>query len=64
MKTIGRDKIRKQPLDHDCYYAKTTRNEFGNDDNRVFCFGLLNECDDIKKKCRICPAFVDNAKPK
>jgi len=22
MKTIGRDKIRKKPLDHDCYYLE------------------------------------------
>jgi hypothetical protein len=63
MKTIGRDKIRKEPLDHDCYSAKTTRNEFGMDDNRVFCLGLLNECDDIQIKCIRCRAFVDNAEP-
>lgn len=63
MKTIGRDKIRKRPLDHDCYDAKTTRNEFGIDDNRVFCYGLLNKSDDVQKKCINCPAFVDNAKP-
>ncbi len=63
MKTIGRDKIRKKPLDHACYRANTTRHEFGEDDNRVFCFGLLDELDDIQFDCLVCPAYVQNAKP-
>ena len=63
MKTIGRDKIRKKPLEHDCYSAKTSRHEYGNDDNRVFCYGLYNEADCLMYKCMICPAHVYNAEP-
>ena len=64
MKTIGRDKIRGKRLDHDCYAANITRNEYGPEDHRVFCFGLYDPMyDEPIKKCKLCAAFIDNAEP-
>ena len=64
MKTIGRDKVRGKPLNHDCYSARISRHEFGMDDPRVFCFGLYTEMgDDIQTDCVTCKAYVGNAKP-
>ena len=63
MKTIGRDKIRGKHMDGDCYSAKTTRHEFGENDNRVFCYGLMDSADNILPKCLKCKAYVDNATP-
>ena len=64
MKTIGRHKVRGKRLDHDCYHAHTTRNEYGPNDNRVFCYGLYGPMNDEPlEKCRVCAAFVQNQKP-
>lgn len=64
MKTIGRDKLRGKPLDHECYSAHTTRHEYGMDDNRVFCHGFTDAMTDIPlDKCIACGAFIENAKP-
>ena len=43
MKTVGRDKIRKKPLEHFCYQAEIIRD--GEDNMYVYCRGVnLNEC--------------------
>ena len=63
MKTIGRDKIRGKRMEHDCYSAKTSRHEFGEDDPRVFCHGLLDTADNILPKCLKCKAYTYNATP-
>lgn len=65
MKKITRANLRGKPLDRECYRANRTTNEYGKDDNRVFCFGLYSEFSDtdIDEKCLKCKAYVDNAEP-
>lgn len=65
MKKITRNQLRGKPLDEDCKRANTTTHEYGQKDNRVFCYGLYAECSDweIDEKCKNCKAFVDNAEP-
>lgn len=61
---ISRAKLRGYKLDEACKQANTTTNEYGLDDNRVFCHGLYNcRTDEIIEKCLHCKAFVYNAKP-
>lgn len=62
---IDRAKLRGKPLDEDCRRANRTTHEYGMHDNRVFCFGLCTDMTDweIQEKCKVCGAFVDNAKP-
>lgn len=64
MKTIGRDKVRGKPLDHDCYRARIVRNQYGLKDHRCFCYGLYDPMyEETLPKCLSCKAFCDNAKP-
>lgn len=66
MKRVSRAKLRGKPLEPYCKRANTTTNEYGIEDNRVYCYGLY-QCnisgtsDDIAECCRQCKAFVDNA---
>lgn len=64
MKTVNRAQLRGKPLDLLCRQAKTTRHEFGREDNRVFCFGLA-DCmtEELLSTCQHCKALVDNAEP-
>lgn len=64
MKRVNRSQLRGKPLDDDCKKARTTTNEYGENDNRVFCYGLF-DCMyiDIADKCIKCKAYVDNAEP-
>ena len=56
--------LRGKPLELDCKSAKTTTGEFGNDDRRVFCYGIIDcETDEYLTKCKKCGAFEYNAKP-
>lgn len=64
MKTVDRAKLRGKPLERICYSAKTTRHEFGRNDNRVFCFGIVDTMtDELIPQCRACKALVDYAEP-
>lgn len=65
MKKITRANLRGKPLDKECYRANRTTNEYGKDDNRVFCYGLYAEFSDdvIDEKCLKCKAYVGNAEP-
>ena len=66
MKRVSRAQLRGKRLDIDCKNCYTTTNEYGEDDKRVFCYGLYdveNEGIVIFKKCRECGAYVENAKP-
>lgn len=64
IKTIGRDKVRGKPLDHDCYKANISRYEYGPDDPRVYCYGLEDMMtDELIDRCKRCKAHVSNAKP-
>jgi hypothetical protein len=60
---VTRRKLRGKPLDYDCKTAVPTTNEFGVDDDRVFCYGLYREQSEteICDKCLNCNAFVGNA---
>ena len=61
---ISRAKLRGKKLDEDCKRACTSTNEYGSDDDRVFCYGLV-DCsnDDLIEKCRNCKALAYNATP-
>lgn len=65
MKRINRAKLRGEPLDEDCKkLAFTTTGEYGQDDKRCFCYGLVDLMrDEPLKKCCECKAFIDNATP-
>ena len=64
MKKVNRAVLRGKPLDSDCKSANTTTGEFGNDDKRIFCYGLIDAMnDEYLTKCKECGAFVYNAKP-
>ena len=39
-KVISRAEMRGRQLDDDCKNAKISKNEYGIDDNRCFCYGL------------------------
>lgn len=61
---ISRAKIRGEKLDEDCKRAYTTSHEYGPDDDRVFCYGLIDcSTDDLIEKCRNCKALAYNATP-
>lgn len=55
---------RGKPLDKDCLGCKTTTGEYGQNDDRVFCYGLEDRrTDEPLPKCKECGAYVYNAKP-
>ena len=55
---------RGKPLDKDCYKAHISKHEYGMNDNRCFCYGLIDLMyDDYLQKCRECGAWAYNAKP-
>lgn len=61
---ISRAKLRGCNLDEDCKRANTTTNEYGTDDDRIFCHGLYNcMTDELLEKCLHCKALVYNAEP-
>ena len=61
---ISRSKLRGEPLEDYCKRAKTTKHEYGLEDDRIFCYGMFN-CwnDDILQTCKNCKAYVNNAEP-
>lgn len=64
MKKVTRADLRGKPLNRDCYMANTTKNEFGKNDNRVFCFGLYEvKTEEIRDECMNCKANVIYAEP-
>lgn len=64
MNRVSRAKLRGKALDGDCKSAGTTTGEYGNDDRRVFCYGIIDAMnDEYLTKCKECGAFVYNAKP-
>jgi hypothetical protein len=64
MKKVTRADLRGKPLDRDCYDAHTTTNEYGKEDNRVYCLGLGDkQTDELLKKCLNCKANVIHAEP-
>lgn len=60
----NRAKLRGRKLDKDCHAAKTSRHEYGLQDDRVFCYGTLESMtEELLKKCEICGALVYNSSP-
>lgn len=58
--------MRGEPLDKRCYRARTTTHEYGQDDDRTFCYGLVRpDCEEepFLPYCVDCGALVLNAKP-
>lgn len=61
---ISRAKLRGKELDNDCKTAHTTSHEYGLDDDRVFCYGLIDySTDELIEKCKNCKALAYNATP-
>lgn len=61
---ISRKELRGQNLDDDCKTANIAENEYGEFDNRCFCYGLTDcSTESYLEKCIKCGAFVSNAKP-
>ena len=59
MKTIGRDKIRRKPLDPECYAAEIVRQK----DGHIYCKGYIRNVDGMQRrwwKCGYCPANIEN----
>ena len=64
MKMVNRAILRGEKLDDDCKKANTIINEYGPQDNRLFCYGLVDcSTKSYLEKCINCGAFIDNAKP-
>ena len=61
---INRKKLRGKKLDKDCKKAHTSSYEYGPDDDRVFCYGLVDiSTDEPIEKCKMCNAFIENETP-
>lgn len=65
-KRLTRAQLRGERLEKDCYRAKTTTHEYGVNDNRVFCYGLVDlEFESLPHipMCENCAALVWNSEP-
>ena len=61
---MSRNELRGKPLFLFCYKANTTKNEFGKDDNRIFCYGLNDSStEELIDECKKCKANVIYAEP-
>jgi hypothetical protein len=62
MKTLSkitRTKLRGKPLETFCHKAKISNFEYGPDDNRQFCYGLVDRVnDELFEECKKCKANV------
>ena len=57
-------KLKDKALDTDCVLKKAyiSTNEYGEEDNRRYCYGLFdNFKDEVSEKCKICEAYINNA---
>ncbi len=64
MKIISRATLRGKKLHDDCKKAKRTNHQWGKNDNRVFCYGFIDDSTECPlEECVECGAFVDNARP-
>jgi len=62
MKKINRSELRGKPLYKNCSKAKRTTNEYGPQDNRIFCYGLNDmTTDELIDQCKECKAHVSFA---
>lgn len=57
----NRSQLRGKELDEDCHGAVTSTNEFGINDNKIFCFGINDSStESLIEKCINCRAHVSN----
>ena len=64
MKVINRAELRGKPLERNCYGVHTTKHEFGKNDNRIFCYGIVDSMtDELLPQCKECRAMIDYAEP-
>ena len=62
MKRVSRAQLRGTPLDSDCKMAEISKYESGPDDNRCFCYGLVDLSTELPtSKCLNCGAYAHNA---
>ena len=60
----GRAKLRKKPLDDNCYLAKISTHEYGMNDDRKYCYGIYDKYpEELAEKCKTCGAYCMNATP-
>ena len=61
---MNRAELRGRKLKSFCRRAKITKNEYGKDDNRIFCYGLACAMtEELVKECKECKANVIHAEP-
>ena len=61
---VNRAILRGKKLDGDCKKANVIINEYGPQDTRLFCYGLVDcSTESYLEKCINCGAFINNAKP-
>lgn len=64
MKLVSRAKLRGCTLNEKCKKAQISKFEYGEDDNRCFCYGLTDcENDEYLDERKVCKAFAYNAEP-
>lgn len=57
----GRAQQRGKPLEWFCKSATVSKYEYGENDTRSYCYGMIDmENDEYLDECRECGAFVDN----
>ena len=60
----GRAKQRGKPLEWFCKSATISKNEYGENDDRCFCHGLIDlQTDCVLDECYKCGAYAINAEP-
>ena len=61
---MNRAELRGKKLEYFCKDANTTKNEFGKNDNRIFCYGLNDKStEELIDECKKCKANVIHAEP-
>lgn len=64
MERITRADLRGKPLDKDCKKAYRATHEYGAEDNRVYCYGLIDKrYDELLGKCEECDAHISKVTP-
>lgn len=63
MKKLNRAQLRGKPLYKFCKRAKISKHEYGPNDQRCFCYGMVDMDGDSIDECRECRAYSMNATP-
>lgn len=58
----NRSELRGKRLNENCYKAKISKYEYGRNDKRKFCYGLIDMMtDELIDECKECKAHVNYA---